>query len=77
MQDVGLAERRPRSNPELPDRGASGQIAAMALLLEEWQPALSGGVSTAPTFRDGHVVQQVMEAARASSAGAGWMTLTG
>jgi len=75
LQDIGLAERRPRSNPDLPDRGASGQIAAMALLLEEWQPALTGGVSSAPTFRDGHVVQLVMEAARASSAGAGWVTL--
>ena len=65
--------REPLSRPDLPSRGASTMIRGMALMLEDWLPALRGGPSSAPTFRDGWRVQAVIEAARASSAGAGWV----
>jgi predicted dehydrogenase len=70
-------DRRSRHDDVLPRRGATGPIRAMALMLEDWLPELEGGqpVQPIPTFRDGMVVQQVIEAARASSAGAGWVAL--
>jgi predicted dehydrogenase len=77
LQAIASDARRPLGDPELPQRGASTLIRAMALLLEDWLPALTGGVSAAPTFRDGHLVQEVIEAARASSAGAGWVDIAG
>jgi predicted dehydrogenase len=51
-------------------------ILGMALMLEDWLPAFSGAPTPAPTFRDGWRVQAVIEAARASSAGAGWVPIT-
>ena len=50
-------------------------ILAMALMLEDWLPAFSGGQTAVPSFRDGWLVQSVIEAARASSAGAGWVNI--
>jgi predicted dehydrogenase len=78
--DDGLATlddspRVPRTNPDLPPRGATTAILAMALMLEDWLPAFDGQPTTAPTFADGLRVQRVVEAARASSAGAGWVAL--
>jgi predicted dehydrogenase len=67
--------RRPRSRPDLPQRGATTAILAMALMLEDWLPAFDGQATTVPSFRDGLRVQRVVEAARASSAGAGWVPL--
>jgi predicted dehydrogenase len=69
--------RLPLSRPELPARGATSAILAMALMLEDWLPAFRGEPSPVPTFRDGWRVQAVIEAARASSAGAGWVALDG
>jgi predicted dehydrogenase len=78
--DDGLASwagehRLPLSRPELPARGATGPILAMALMLEDWLPAFTGAATPVPTFRDGWRVQAVIEAARASSAGAGWVDI--
>lgn len=67
--------RLPRSGVELPKRRAAGAIRSLALMLEDWLPAFSGGPTTAPTLHDGHRVQRVVDAARASSAGAGWVAL--
>jgi predicted dehydrogenase len=67
--------REPITRPELPARGARTMILGMALMLEDWLPAFSGAPSPAPTFRDGWRVQAVIEAARASSAGAGWVPI--
>jgi predicted dehydrogenase len=66
----------------------SAPIRALALMLERWLPALRGqaaGAGTAddgrgsgpsvPTLRDGLVVQRVIDAARRSSDGAGWVAL--
>jgi predicted dehydrogenase len=64
---------------------ASGRRAApirsLALMLEDWLPALRGApvrggqAPGVPTLRDGLVVQQVIDAARRSSAGEGWVAL--
>jgi predicted dehydrogenase len=52
-------------------------IRALALMLEDWLPALRGGQARGvPTLRDGWVVQRVIDAARRSSAGEGWVSLT-
>lgn len=69
------AARVPRTKPDLPARGATTAILAMALMLEDWLPAFDGEATPAPTFADGLRVQRVVEAARASSAGAGWVSL--
>src|ERR1700722_2640317 len=66
----------------------SAPIRALALMLERWLPALgapagAGGAGgdgrgpgpRVPTLRDGLVVQQVIDAARRSSDGAGWVPL--
>jgi len=80
VDDQGLSTRDdppriPRTKPDLPPRGATTAILAMALMLEDWLPAFDGKPTPAPTFADGLRVQRVVEAARASSAGAGWVTL--
>jgi predicted dehydrogenase len=67
--------RRPRKQVDIPVRGATSMILAMALMLEDWLPAFTGEATDVPTFRDGWLVQSVIEAARASSAGAGWVDI--
>jgi predicted dehydrogenase len=69
------SSRRPASGIEPPKRRAAGAIVALALMLEEWLPALSGGTTRAPTLADGHRVQRIVDAARRSSNGAGWVQL--
>jgi predicted dehydrogenase len=72
---VASSDRRPASGIEPPKRRAASAIVSLALMLEDWLPALSGQPTDAPTLRDGHRVQRVVDAARQSSAGAGWVTL--
>jgi predicted dehydrogenase len=65
-----------RSGAELPKRRAAVSIRSMALMLEDWLPAFSGlPTPGVPTLRDGMLVQSVIDAARRSSAGAGWVAL--
>ena len=80
--DAGLTPvepdpRLPAHDDTIPERGAAGMIRAMALMLEDWLPEVLGGVAAnpVPTLVDGLVVQQVIEAARRSAAGAGWVAL--
>lgn len=49
--------------------------AAMACLLEDWVPAFAGQPAPVPTFASGLLVQRMIEAARASSEGDGWVVL--
>ena len=43
-------------------------------MLEDWLPAFSGGSAAGvPTLTDGHRVQQIIDAARRSSDGDGWV----
>jgi predicted dehydrogenase len=81
LDDDGLAEvapsaREPRGGLQATRRSDTA-VRAMALLLEDWVPALRGGTSPGvPTLRDGLTVQRVIDAARRSSDGAGWVRLT-
>jgi predicted dehydrogenase len=104
--DAGLsavppASRTPRGDSAaIPSSGRrAAPITALALMLEDWRPALAASGTSArsgafgtvsasaaasasgasappvPTLRDGLAVQQVIDAARRSSAGEGWVTL--
>ncbi|MFI5053477.1 MAG: Gfo/Idh/MocA family protein [Acidimicrobiia bacterium] len=73
---IAASTRSIRSGAELPKRRAAGSIRSLALMLEDWLPALSGSPAPGvPTLRDGLRVQQVIDAARRSSAGDGWVAL--
>jgi predicted dehydrogenase len=73
---VPLETRMPRSGAELPKRRAAGAIRSLAVMLEDWLPAFSGAPAPGvPTLRDGLIVQRVIDAARRSSAGAGWVPI--
>lgn len=75
--EVTATARMPRSGAELPKRRAAGAIRSLALMLEEWLPAFHGEPAPGvPTLRDGWLVQLVVDAARRSAAGAGWVDLT-
>jgi predicted dehydrogenase len=82
VDDAGLVgtdaeDRRPAHDDMIPDRGASALIRAMAVMLEDWVPQIHGRTSddALASFRDGLIVQQVIEAARASAAGSGWVPI--
>ena len=75
LQDVAVDDRMPRSGRPLPARSAAGPIRAMALMLEDWLPALEGRETAVPipSLADGLLVQRVIAAARESADGAGWV----
>jgi predicted dehydrogenase len=76
LQDVALSSRRPRSGVEIPARRAGSAILALALMLEDWLPAFDGQPTPrVPTLRNGWITQAVVDAARRSSAGEGWVGL--
>jgi hypothetical protein len=68
--------REPASGLPIPARRAGGAIRSLALMLEDWLPAFAGEPAPiVPTLHDGHLVARVVDAARASSAGAGWVAV--
>jgi hypothetical protein len=75
FEAIAPSDRSARSGIEPPKRRAAGAISALALMLEDWLPAFAGAASGAPSLRDGHLVQCVVDAARRSAAGAGWVAL--
>jgi predicted dehydrogenase len=76
MADVELSTREPRRGLPAATRRADAAVRAMALLLEDWVPALRGDKAPGvPTLRDGLTVQRIIDAARRSSDGAGWVRL--
>jgi predicted dehydrogenase len=76
LRPVEVETRMPRSGAELPRRRAAEAIRSLAILLEEWLPAFDGRPTPGvPTLVDGVRVQDVVDAARRSSAGAGWVRL--
>ncbi len=76
LTDRPVPVREPKSGVDLGTRRSAGMVRAMSLLLEEWQPALSGEPAPrVPSWRDGWMVARVIDAARASSEGAGWIDL--
>jgi predicted dehydrogenase len=77
LASAGFDDRKPRHDDVIPERGASALIRAMAVMLEDWARQIGGGTSgnDVPSFHDGLTVQQVIEAARASARGSGWVTI--
>jgi predicted dehydrogenase len=75
LEPLAASTRKPRSGMEAPKRRAGTAIHALALMLEDWLPAFSGGQSAAPSLRDGHRVACVVDAARRSAAGEGWVAV--
>jgi predicted dehydrogenase len=76
LHEVPPSDRMPRSGIELPKRRAAGAIRSLALMLEDWLPAFDGKPAPGvPTLADGWRVQRVVDAARRSSAGEGWVPL--
>jgi len=77
LQAVSVDDRALASGATLPERGAATMIRAQALMLEDWLPAFSGGepLQPIPSFEDGLMVARVVEAARASAAGEGWVPI--
>jgi predicted dehydrogenase len=63
------------SGVELPARRSSIAVRAQALMLEDWRPAFEGKQAPNATIRDGYNVQLVIDAARRSSAGEGWVDI--
>jgi predicted dehydrogenase len=71
--EVDYVDRRPRSGIEAPRRRAAGAITSLALMLEEWLPMFEGEKSRVPTLAAGDLVARVVDAARRSSDGGGWV----
>ncbi|MCU1375200.1 MAG: afr 2 [Actinomycetia bacterium] len=57
----------------VPTGGLADATRWTALLLETWLPALRGGAADVPTVADATAVQAVIDAARRSSGGEGWL----
>ena len=87
LHELALSDAAVSDPSAIPASGRrSAPIRALALMLERWLPAVRGSAGAAdaesgsapavPTLRDGLVVQRIIDAARRSSDGAGWVTLT-
>jgi predicted dehydrogenase len=75
LQTVPLSDREPDSDAEIPKRRAGEAIRALSLMLEDWLPAFAGQPTSVPDLRQGWRVAQVVDAARRSSDGAGWVQI--
>jgi predicted dehydrogenase len=84
LRELALSDAAVSDPSAIPATGRrSAPIRALALMLERWLPSVRGSASPAadgsgpsvPTLRDGLVVQRVIDAARLSSDGAGWVSL--
>jgi len=73
-----FSSREPASGVDLGERRSAAMVRAQALMLEDWRPAIEGRdpARPIPTLRDGWRVQQLIDAARVSSEGAGWVQVT-
>ncbi|MEB3062724.1 Gfo/Idh/MocA family protein [[Mycobacterium] zoologicum] len=72
LSPLAVAEREPAYPEHLPKGLAGHASRAMALMLEDWQPAFDGAPSAAATFDDGLLSLAVIDAARRSAEGGGW-----
>jgi predicted dehydrogenase len=73
---IDATPRALRSGVEWPaGKVSSASRYAMAVMLEEWLPALDGSPSRVATVREAWTVQCIIDAARRSSAGDGWVRL--
>lgn len=77
LKPVPVSARQPLSGPVPQTDRSWTKVQAHILLLEDWRPAFDGQptLSPVPTLRDGWQVQRIIDAARRSSDGAGWVSL--
>jgi predicted dehydrogenase len=88
LRELALSDAAVSDPSAIPATGRrSAPIRALALMLERWLPSVGGSAAptsatdgsgpapSVPTLRDGLVVQRVIDAARRSSDGAGWVSL--
>ena len=88
LRELALSDAAVSDPSAIPATGRrSAPIRALALMLEQWLPSVRGSAEptpaadgsgpgpSVPTLRDGLVVQRVIDAARRSSDGAGWVSL--
>jgi predicted dehydrogenase len=76
LLEIAGSDRTPPDGANIPAGLAGAAVRSLALMLAEWRPALRGEPTPGvPTLRDGWLVQRVIDAARRSSAGAGWVAL--
>src|ERR1700722_5022713 len=89
LRELALSDAAVSDPSAIPATGRrSAPIRALALMLEQWLPSVRGSAAPAtptgdgsgagpsvPTLRDGLAVQRVIDAARLSSDGAGWVSL--
>jgi predicted dehydrogenase len=73
LSALSVDVRQPIGAPVESRGRSSGMIRAMALLLEDWQTHRADPESAIPTLRAGFRVQTVIEAARRSAEGEGWV----
>jgi len=66
------AQRSPAAPDQLPQGLAGHASRAMALMLEDWLPAFEGGSTPVPTFADGLLSLEIIDAAHRSAEGGGW-----
>ncbi len=78
LTPLPLSAREPASGFDLGSRRSAGPTRAMALMLEDWLPAFRGEATPRPipSLWDGWRVARVIDAARESAAGAGWVALS-
>ncbi len=72
---IELSAREPDSDVEIPKRRSGEAVRALALMLEDWLPAFSGAATPVPDLAQGYLVARVVDAARRSSDGAGWVSI--
>ncbi|HVW45215.1 MAG TPA: Gfo/Idh/MocA family oxidoreductase [Amycolatopsis sp.] len=73
LAPLAPAQRSPAFADQLP-RGLAGHASrAMALMLEDWLPAFAGEPTPIPTFADGLLSIEIIDAAHRSAEGAGWV----
>lgn len=77
LAPLPFSDREPASGVDLGQRRSAAMVRAQALMLEDWRPALDGrdAARPIPSLRDGWRVQQLIDAARISSEGAGWVSI--
>ncbi|HVV08189.1 Gfo/Idh/MocA family oxidoreductase [Amycolatopsis sp.] len=75
LASLAPAQRAPAAPEQLP-RGLAGHASrAMALMLEDWLPAFDGEPTPIPTFADGLLSLEIIDAAHRSAEGGGWVAV--
>jgi hypothetical protein len=76
LRALAPSDREPRTQPvQSTGRFTASAIRAFAMMLEDWLPAFAAKPTRVADLYDGWAVQQIIDAARQSSDGAGWVDI--